>query len=74
MSSKRPPLRDPNDDHVAELAIAAGCDAIVTYDHRDFAALTQFELEVIRELGRGGEAVGIDDGRLPGDASEARLT
>ena len=44
---------------LAELAVAAGCDAIVTDNERDFATLTRFELEVIpphellKRLGEG---------------------
>lgn len=32
----RPLLRDPGDDLVLEVAVAAGCDAIVTHNARDF--------------------------------------
>ncbi len=32
----RPFLKDPNDDMVAELAINAGCDTIVTFNTRNF--------------------------------------
>ncbi len=46
----RPLLRDPKDDHVAELAVAAGCDAIVTYNLKDFGSLEQFGLRVITPL------------------------
>ncbi|MCK5923593.1 MAG: PIN domain-containing protein [Methylococcales bacterium] len=46
----RPLLRDPKDDHVAELAVAAGCDAIVTYNLKDFTSLEQFGLRVITPL------------------------
>ena len=43
----RPSLRDPKDDHVAELAIAAGCDAIVTYHHRDYSPMVRFDIAVL---------------------------
>jgi putative PIN family toxin of toxin-antitoxin system len=38
----RPILRDPHDDMVLELAVKAGCDAIITYNERDFAEAKQF--------------------------------
>lgn len=53
----RPLLRDPKDDMVAEVAVAAGCDAIVTYNRRDFAGVEQFGIrvltpaELLREIG-----------------------
>jgi putative PIN family toxin of toxin-antitoxin system len=53
----RPILRDPGDDLVLELAIAANCDAIVTHNIRDFAGLSHFGLrlltpgEFMQELG-----------------------
>jgi len=34
----RPFLRDPSDDLVLEVAVAAGCEAIVTHNVRDFTA------------------------------------
>lgn len=43
----RPLLRDPKDDLVAEVAVAAGCDAIVTYNRRDFAGIEQFGIRVL---------------------------
>jgi predicted nucleic acid-binding protein len=42
----RPLLSDPKDDMVAELAVAAGCDAIVTFNRRDFRAVEAFALKV----------------------------
>ena len=53
----RPNLRDPGDDLVLELAVAANCDAIVTHNFRDFAGVGRFGLrlltpgEFLRELG-----------------------
>jgi predicted nucleic acid-binding protein len=53
----RPLLQDPKDDLVAEVAVAAGCDAIVTYNRRDFAGIEQFGIrvrtpaELLRETG-----------------------
>ena len=33
----RPTLTDPKDEFIVELAVAAGCDALVTHNLRDFA-------------------------------------
>jgi putative PIN family toxin of toxin-antitoxin system len=43
----RPFLPDPYDDHVLEVAVAAGCDAIVTYNKRDFKGIERFGLKVL---------------------------
>jgi putative PIN family toxin of toxin-antitoxin system len=40
----RPYLHDPDDDHVLELAVAARCDGIVTFNVRDFAGADRFGL------------------------------
>ena len=42
----RPTLRDPDDDMVLELAVAAGCVAVVTYNVRDFRGTDRFGIEV----------------------------
>lgn len=48
----RPQLNDPTDEHVLEVAVAAGCDAIVTYNKRDLKAASRFgvELRTAREF------------------------
>lgn len=48
----RPMLRDPNDDLVLEVAVAGGCEAIVTYNRRDFVGADRFGVRVLspREL------------------------
>ena len=43
----RPLLRDPQDDMVVEVAVAAECDAIVTHNVRDFGPATRFGLQVL---------------------------
>jgi predicted nucleic acid-binding protein len=43
----RPFLRDSMDDMVLEIAVEAECDAIITFNHRDFAGVDQFELRVL---------------------------
>ena len=43
----RPFLPDPSDDHVLEVAVAAGCDAIVTYNKRDFKGIERLGLRVL---------------------------
>ncbi len=43
----RPFLKDPQDDHVLELAVESECEYIVTYNIRDFARSEQFGVRVI---------------------------
>ena len=43
----RPFLPNPSDDHVLEVAVAAGCEAIVTYNKRDFKGIERFGLRVL---------------------------
>lgn len=53
----RPFLRDANDDLILELAFAAGCDAVVTHNVRDFSGAERLGIRVItpatflREIG-----------------------
>lgn len=44
----RPTLRDPNDDFVLELAVAACCDYIVTHNVADFAGVGRFGVKLVR--------------------------
>lgn len=44
----RPALRDPNDDLVLEVAVAGGCDCIVTFNTRDFVGAEQFGIRVMK--------------------------
>jgi predicted nucleic acid-binding protein len=43
----RPLLRDPRDDMVAEVAIAAGCEAVVTHNLSDFEELAKLGINVL---------------------------
>src|SRR5258708_6166060 len=43
----RPTLSDPSDDMVLELAVAAGCDAIVTHNRRHFRGVHLFGIRVL---------------------------
>jgi putative PIN family toxin of toxin-antitoxin system len=43
----RPALRDPGDDLVLEVAVAANCEAIVTHNIRDFEGARRFGLRVL---------------------------
>ena len=43
----RPMLRDPNDDLVLEVAVAGGCEAIVTFNKRDFGGAERFGIQVL---------------------------
>ena len=42
----RPTLADPRDEFILELAVAAGCEAIVTHNVRDFAGASRFRAHV----------------------------
>ena len=44
----RPVLRDPKDEMLLELAVAGGCDYIVTYNMADFAEIEQFGIQAIK--------------------------
>lgn len=43
----RPVLPDPNDDMVLELAVAARCEYIVTYNRRDFRGCDRWGISAI---------------------------
>jgi putative PIN family toxin of toxin-antitoxin system len=43
----RPYLRDPKDDMVLELAVAAGCDSVITHNTRDFIGIEKFGIRAI---------------------------
>ena len=43
----RPVLRDPTDDMVLELAVEAGCEAIITHNLRDFVGAERFGISVL---------------------------
>jgi putative PIN family toxin of toxin-antitoxin system len=44
----RPFLKDPRDDMVLELAVAASCEYIVTYNHKDFEGVEdQFGISIV---------------------------
>lgn len=44
----RPLLRDPNDEFVLEVAVAAGCQYIVTHNVRDFAGAERLGVKILR--------------------------
>jgi putative PIN family toxin of toxin-antitoxin system len=43
----RPYLKDPKDDLVLEAAVAGGCEAIITYNRRDFAGVEKFGVRIL---------------------------
>lgn len=42
----RPYLRDPKDEMVLETAVAGGCEAIVSYNRKDFLGIERFNLKL----------------------------
>jgi predicted nucleic acid-binding protein len=55
----RPFLKDPQDDHVLELAVESESDCIVTHNVRDFVGVEQLGVRVVtpqeflRQIGEG---------------------
>jgi predicted nucleic acid-binding protein len=43
----RPALSDPSDEFVLELAVAAGCQAIVTHNIKHFRGAERFGIPVV---------------------------
>ena len=44
----RPFLKDPGDDHLLELAVAAGAETIVTYNQKDFTGAEKgFSIQIL---------------------------
>ena len=43
----RPVSKDPNDDMVIELAVAAGCEFIITHNKKDFMNIEKFGIKAI---------------------------
>lgn len=43
----RPMLRDPDDDMIVELAVAGGCEFIITHNVADYALMSGFDLEAL---------------------------
>jgi len=43
----RPLLRDPNDDMIAEVAVAGRAEAVVTHNRKDFTGLQRFGVRVV---------------------------
>jgi len=46
----RPQLRDPNDDHILELAVAANGADILTFNIKDFDKAKQFGIRVLKPI------------------------
>lgn len=44
----RPQLGDPKDDHVLELAVAANCADIITFNTRDFRGASRFGVRIVQ--------------------------
>ena len=43
----RPFLSDPDDEFVLEVAVAAGCNAIISFNKKDFRNIDRFNLKVL---------------------------